>query len=256
MNRAPPSASKANITQSLSNDERVRKRYFEELKSLDCISSEEDVNYPEGPPAPLTKKQRRHLSSIQGSLSCDIRPVQSTLTQQVYNRPILQLDRNRAVTIPLIPADEEVANKSKSLMDNELTGASSKLQTETTQSSKKIVSGDSKRTTSALPEEFKPVIDILSRVSGSRNPYEINEETYKAMLHRHRLQRSRLGEELQPEIGDSVSGNLQTTLEAIAQRVRLCSLNRRPPPPRICELPRKNVKVFWFVLNNCPFKSC
>lgn len=195
-------------------DERVRKRYFEELKAIDCFTSdEEDVNYPEGPPGPLSKKQRRHLSSIQGSLSCDIRPVQSTLTHEIYNRPVLVLDRSR--TAEVLPSGEPTD--------------ASKLPTEI--QSKKGGS-ESRRTTTTLVEEFKPVMDVLSRVYGSRSPYEVNEETYKIMLSRHRAIKQSMSKS-EPD------GDLPTTLEEIGQRVRFCSLNRRPPPPRISELARK-----------------
>ncbi|KAI9563200.1 hypothetical protein GHT06_010658 [Daphnia sinensis] len=203
-------------TNNFLTDERVRKRYFDELKAIDCRTSDDD-NYPEGPPPPLSKKQRRHLGSIQGSLSCDIKPIQSTFTQNIYNHLIV-------VENKLDKTVEDEASRSKApCSGNELfTG---KLSVDSC--SRKPC--DAKR----FGEDFKPVLDVASRVSCSKNVYEVNEETYKIMLSKHRsLKREgKLG--LEKSFKD-------TTLEDIGQRVRMCILNKRPPAPKILESPKKN----------------
>ena len=69
------------------------------------------------------------------------------------------------------------------------TAGSSKTEVKTeilTESGAKKSSTDPKRTTG---DDFKPVIDVLSRVIGSKNVYEVNEESYKVMMSRHRAQR-------------------------------------------------------------------
>lgn len=92
---------------SLHVDERVRKRYFDELRNAGCLqlSDEEDdidESYPQvcgspldfpfvfapfhrnlsaflqGPAPGLSKKQRRHLSAVQASLGVEFRPIRST----------------------------------------------------------------------------------------------------------------------------------------------------------------------------------
>ena len=203
-------------TNNLLTDERVRKRYFDELKAIDCFSSEDD-NYPEGPPPPLSKKQRRHLGSIQGSLSCDIKPVQSTLTQNIYNQPVV-VDNKLDKTLEEEPSRSKISGPSGE-------GSCSKQAADGLPRK----AGDSKR----FSEDFKPCIDVLSRVSGSKNVYEVNEETFKLMLSRHRTSK-REGKHV-PE-----SDPKDTCLEDIGQRVRMCSLNKRPPPPKIIESPKKN----------------
>lgn len=203
-------------TNNLLIDERVRKRYFDELKAVGCLSSEDD-NYPEGPLPPLSKKQRRHLGSIQGSLSCDIKPIQSTLTQNIYNQLVV-------VDNKLDKTTEEEAARTKTGLNGD-TPDNKSLDTSRR-------SGDARRSN----EDFKPCLDVLSRVTGSKNIYEINEETYKVMLNRHRSAKREGKPAFEGEYQD-------TCLEDVGQRVRFCSLNKRPPVPKIPESPKKN-KVY------------
>lgn len=212
-------------TNNLLTDERVRKRYFDELRAIDCFSSEDD-NYPEGPPPPLSKKQRRHLSSIQGSLSCDIKPIQSTLTHNMYNQLVVVENRLDKLT-----EDEPFRNKTPGPSGETPCG---KLPIDGISYPRR--SGDNRR----IHEEFKPFLDVLSRVTGSKNVYEVNEETYKTMLSRHRASKREGKVVPEKELKD-------TTLEDVAQRVRFCSLNKRPPPPKVLDSPKKN-KVIYFSL--------
>lgn len=59
---------------------RAKKRYFQDISvisedvGLDATMSD-DENYPEGPPAQLSRKQRRHLSGIQVSLTTSMKSV-------------------------------------------------------------------------------------------------------------------------------------------------------------------------------------
>ena len=226
-NRSTPSSSKgATSSGPLPTDERVRKRYFEELKAIDCVSSE-DENYPEGAPAPLTKKQRRNLCTIQGSLSCDIKPVQSTLTHNIYNRPVVVENVNRTERIN---AEEDLAVAKGSQAEQK--EPNHKIPAEGPAVSGKKVGGESRRTGATGVEEFKPVMDVLSRVYGSRNPYDVNEESFKAMVSKHRALKLEGKSEVELLPGD-------TCLEDIGQRVRMCSLNKRLPPPRMPEIPKK-----------------
>lgn len=212
-------------TNNFLTDERVRKRYFDELKAIDCRNSDDD-NYPEGPPPPLSKKQRRHLGSIQGSLSCDIKPIQSTFTQNIYNHLVV-------VENKLDKTVEDEPSRNKTLCPgNEL--FSGKLSVESC--SRKP--GDAKR----FGEDFKPVLDVASRVSCSKNVYEVNEETYKIMLSKHRSLKREGKLALEKGFKD-------TTLDDIGQRVRMCILNKRPPAPKILESPKKN-KVKHLILND------
>ena len=51
---------------------RAKRRYFQEISALSeeiGLTMSDDENYPEGPPAPLTKKQKKQLLEIQVSLS-------------------------------------------------------------------------------------------------------------------------------------------------------------------------------------------
>lgn len=213
-------SSTSSRTNHLQTDERVRKRYFDELKALDCLSSEDD-NYPEGPPPPLSKKQRRHLGSIQGSLSSDIRPIQSTLTHSIYNQLVVvdnKLDKS---------VDDEFTQKQTKIPGPSGDGSSGKLSVE--------INARRSVDTRRAVEEFKPVLDVLSRVSGSKNMYDVNEETYKVMLSKHRTAKREGKLVFDKEIKD-------TRLEDIAQRVRFCSLNKRPPAPKVVDSPRK-IKV-------------
>ena len=158
---------------SLTFDDRVRKRYFEELKAVDCLSSE-DENYPEGPHPSLSKKQRRHLSIVQGSLGCEFKPILSTFTQTN--------GRGRS-SLLVVEQPEDTAGKSS----------------------------DTKRWSNF----GEPVIDVLSRVCGSKNAYEVTEETYRMIMNRHRADR-REGK-IAPEL-DVSSGSIR--LEDIDQRIR------------------------------------
>lgn len=50
---------------------RAKRRYFQEISALSeeiGLTMSDDENYPEGPPAPLTKKQKKQLLEIQVSL--------------------------------------------------------------------------------------------------------------------------------------------------------------------------------------------
>lgn len=194
---------------ALVSDERVRKRYFDELKAIDCCSSSDDDNYPEGPPASLTKKQKRHLSTIQASLSSDIQPIQSTLTPNIYNR--------------LVMADTTTpSSKIEAKMDVPVDASTKKSNTETKRSA-----GD----------DFKPVIDVLSRVIGSKNIYEINEESYRVMISRHRAQKREGNCKFESSEKEVIGGEARL-LEEIGQRVRICALNKRASPAKV-ETPKK-----------------
>lgn len=215
-------------TNHLLTDERGRKRYFDELKTIDCFSSDDD-NYPEGPPQPLSKKQRRHLSSIQGSLSCDMKPIQSTLTHNIYNQLVV-VDNKLDKTVE----DEPSRNK--------VPGPSGE-----TPCGKSPVDSYSRRSSDPrrVHEELKPYLDVLSRVTGSKNIYEVNEETYKVMLSRHRA--SKRDGKFAPE-----KEFKDTSLDNVAQRVRFCSLNKRPPAPKVLETPKKNkvIDSYYYIQSN------
>lgn len=211
-----PSNSKSCV---LATEERVRKRYFDELRALDCYSSDDDI-YPEGPPAPISKKQRRHLCTVQGSMSCDIRPVQSTLTQEIYNRLIV-IDK------PDKPIDEDV-NKVKGCAAN---GDIAKPQ-ETL---------SSRKPTDVKRDDWRPVVDILSRVSASKNPYDINEETFKLMMARHRTLRKEGRLTVEFDVGE-------TKVEDVGERVRLCTLNKKLPTTKVFEMPKKKVVLLFFLV--------
>lgn len=187
----------------------MRKRYFDELRAIDCYSSE-DENYPEGPPAQISKKQRRHLCTVQGSMSCDIKPIQSTLTHEIYNRPIV-IDK------PDRPIDED-ASRIKGCAPNG-----------------DVVLG--KEAPSRKPADaWRPVIDILSRVSASKNPYDVNEETFKLMIARHRTLRKEGKLSAEFELGD-------IKIEEVGERVRLCTLSKKLPPVKVFEMPKKKVSL-------------
>lgn len=51
---------------------RTKRRYFQELAAIKAKVDEtgfsSDENYPEGPPVPPSRKQKRHLNSIRNSL--------------------------------------------------------------------------------------------------------------------------------------------------------------------------------------------
>ena len=147
---------------ALMTDERVRKRYFDELAAIDANSSE-DENYPVGPPASLSKKQRRHLSSIQASLGSEFKPIQSTLTQHIYNKLVV-------VDGKAEKGDEESARPKTSCHGNDV---------------KKTLSEHLKKGGELRRNVEPAVLDVLSRVSGSKNVYDINEEMYKSFLIRH-----------------------------------------------------------------------
>lgn len=197
----PATGSKTN---ALVLEERVRKRYFDELNALDAYSSE-DENYPEGPLASLSKKQRRHLASIQTSLCSDMKPIYSTLTQSIYNQSVTmdnKLDKGD---------DESLRNKNACLNDVKKGVESRRL--------------------------MEPVLDVLSRVSGSKNLYDINEETYKSIVNRHIALRrdGKLTPEL--ELKD-------IRIEDIAARVRLSSSNKRASSTKSLELSHEKIKVY------------
>ena len=117
------------------------------------------------------------------------------------------------------------------------TAGSSKTEVKTeilTESGAKKSSTDPKPTTG---DDFKPVIDVLSRVIGSKNVYEVNEESYKVMMSRHRAQR-RVGNcKFDPTSEREVLGESRF-LDEIGQRVRLCALNKRITPAKV-ETPKK-----------------
>lgn len=193
-----PSCSKSSV---LTTEERVRKRYFDELRAIDCYSSDDD-NYPEGPPAPISKKQRRHLCTVQGSMSCDMKPIQSTLSHEIYNRPIV-IDK---------PIDEDASRI-------------------------KAPNGDvaGKEASSRKPADaWRPVLDILSRVSAAKNPYDVNEETLKLMMARHRTLRKEGKLSAEFDLND-------TKVEEVGERVRQCTLNKKLPPVKVFEMPKKKV---------------
>lgn len=52
---------------------RTKRRYFQELAvikgKVDETGFSSDENYPEGPPVPQSRKQKRHLNSIRNSLA-------------------------------------------------------------------------------------------------------------------------------------------------------------------------------------------
>jgi len=190
-------------TNALALEERVRKRYFDELNALDAYSSE-DENYPEGPLTSLSKKQRRHLASIQASLCSDMKPIFSTLTQSIYNQSV-------TIDNKLDKGDEESSRNKPSFLNE----------------TRKNVE----------PRRWmEPVLDVLSRVSGSKNLYDINEETYKSIINRHIALRrdGKLTPEL--ELKD-------IRLEDIAGRVRLSGLNKRTPPTKSFEFSQEKMKV-------------
>uniref|UniRef100_A0A2S2QUV8 Nuclear factor related to kappa-B-binding protein n=1 Tax=Sipha flava TaxID=143950 RepID=A0A2S2QUV8_9HEMI len=64
--------------------QQVRRRYFRELSDIkhlvgDDSDNSSDSNYQEGPPARLSKKQRRNLAVLQNSLSPEVETITSTL---------------------------------------------------------------------------------------------------------------------------------------------------------------------------------
>nr|CAD7200167.1 unnamed protein product [Timema douglasi] len=64
-------------------EQRVRRRYFQELEAIrqevgESDQSSEDENYPEGPPQRLSKKQKRQLVTLECSLSPELHRVTST----------------------------------------------------------------------------------------------------------------------------------------------------------------------------------
>jgi len=188
-------------TNALVLEERVRKRYFDELNAIDAYSSE-DENYPEGPLASLSKKQRRHLASIQASLCSDMKPIYSTLTQSIYNQSVTidnKLDKGD---------DESSRNKIACLND-----------------AKKGME---------IRRLVEPVLDVLSRVSGSKNLYDINEETYKSIVNRHITLRRDGKPTPELELKD-------IRLEDIAGRVRLSGLSKRAPT-KFLELTQEKMK--------------
>lgn len=64
---------------------RTKRRYFQELSALREKVEESgfssDENYPEGPPAPLSRKQKRHLNTIKNSVSVADRIVSTFSTK-------------------------------------------------------------------------------------------------------------------------------------------------------------------------------
>ncbi|XP_069681281.1 nuclear factor related to kappa-B-binding protein-like isoform X2 [Periplaneta americana] len=136
-------------------EQKARRRYFQELAAIrqevgESDHSSEDDNYPEGPPPRLSKKQKRQLSTLECSLSPDMRHVTSTL--------------------------------------------------------------------SLKPSGF----DLESNVTTSYNPYELNEELYKALLLNHK--RRRMEGDDHPELNI-----LGITTQDIAMRAQL---GKRPPVSR------------------------
>ena len=207
-----PSTSKTLVKKPVSSkssaltfDERVRKRYFDELKAMHCLSSDDD-NYPEGPPPSITKKQRRHLTSLQVSLSSEFRVIQSTLSQFNGNA-------DRLATA----ADA----KQKDKVEDEASH----------------VGGEPKKSTEAKRVLNDPAVDLVSRVTGSKNVYEVTEESYKNMLARHRNNRRN---------GDRLLTQLDCTdlrLEDIGERVRCLSTVKRPLAAKFPEIPAKERAV-------------
>ncbi|KAJ4431725.1 hypothetical protein ANN_20327 [Periplaneta americana] len=141
-------------------EQKARRRYFQELAAIrqevgESDHSSEDDNYPgnslpKGPPPRLSKKQKRQLSTLECSLSPDMRHVTSTL--------------------------------------------------------------------SLKPSGF----DLESNVTTSYNPYELNEELYKALLLNHK--RRRMEGDDHPELNI-----LGITTQDIAMRAQL---GKRPPVSR------------------------
>ena len=204
-------------TNALVLEERVRKRYFDELNAIDAYSSE-DENYPEGPLASLSKKQRRHLASIQASLCSDMKPIYSTLTQSIYNQSVTidnKLDKGD---------DESSRNKIACLND-----------------AKKGME---------IRRLVEPVLDVLSRVSGSKNLYDINEETYKSIVNRHITLRRDGKPTPELELKD-------IRLEDIAGRVRLSGLSKRAPT-KFLELTQEKMKVSFDLIRSFhkSFNTC
>ncbi|XP_050419818.1 LOW QUALITY PROTEIN: uncharacterized protein LOC126832847 [Adelges cooleyi] len=69
---------------SFAMHQQVRRRYFRELSDIkqkvgDDSEDSSDSNYQEGPPARLSKKQRKHLDAVQNSLATELDTVTSTL---------------------------------------------------------------------------------------------------------------------------------------------------------------------------------
>ena len=195
----------------LTLEERVRKRYFDELRICEAESSD-DENFPEGAPSSLSKKQRRHLCTVQASLNCEFKPIQSTLTLNIYNQLVVVDAKNEKV-------------------EDELSRAKTELNSEPAASNP----AESGRKTVEVKRLGEPVIDVLSKVTGSKNVYEISEDTYKVILNKHRCLR-REGK-VSPEL--DVTG---IRLEGIAERVRICALNKRPPALKSTDLFPKKIK--------------
>ncbi|KAB0799407.1 hypothetical protein PPYR_07287 [Photinus pyralis] len=72
---------------------RTKRRYFQELSSLrekvDETGFSSDENYPEGPPTPLSRKQKRHLNAIKNSALNNERVVSTLATKP----NVLELER-------------------------------------------------------------------------------------------------------------------------------------------------------------------
>jgi hypothetical protein len=157
-------------------------------------------------------------------LSCDIKPIQSTFTQNIYNHLVV-VENKLDKTLDDEPTRSKVPGPSNELFSGKLSVDSYSRR-----------SGDARR----VNEDFKPVLDVASRVSSSKNVYEVNEETYKVMLSRHRSSKREGKLSLDKELKD-------TSLEDIGQRVRMCILNKRPPAPKVLESPKRNKVIQYFL---------
>ena len=83
---------------------------------------------------------------------------------------------------------------------------------------------------------MEPVLDVLSRVSGSKNLYDINEEIYKSIVSRHLASRREGKASAEFDLKD-------IRFEDIAGRVRTSVLNKRSPPSKMFELSTEKIKV-------------
>lgn len=72
---------------------RTKRRYFQTLMSIrtktDDPGCSSDENYPEGPPIPLSKKQKRHLNSIKNSLNSS---KEKFFTSTMYEKSTFNID--------------------------------------------------------------------------------------------------------------------------------------------------------------------
>lgn len=92
----PPGVEPKQEKRKLSVDyvsQRTKRRYFQVLSSIknkiEDAGCSSDENYPEGPPVPLSRKQKRHLNSVRNSLnSSKDKFFSNTMSEKVNNTPI------------------------------------------------------------------------------------------------------------------------------------------------------------------------